>query len=111
MIFYRSKICVRALVLGHEVSARRGGRVPGWIGFVGTRFQTFHHCLEGRIEKEWDGIALAIGRGQDPVERTLISTVGPDFQHVCGSTVWEFVKTFCEIGQTAERCFMISTLS
>jgi hypothetical protein len=90
---------VRALVLRHEVFARRGGRVSGWIIFVGTRFQAFHHCLEGRIEKEWDGVALAIGRGQNPVERAVVSTVGPDFQHVLGSTVGSSRKRFVRRGK------------
>ena len=56
-----------ALVLGHEVLTSRGGRISGRIILVGTAFQTLHNGFEFRIEKERDGVALAIGRRQHPM--------------------------------------------
>ena len=75
-----------ALVLGHEVLTSRGRRISGRVVFIGTALQTLHNGFEFWIEKERDGVALAIERRQYPMECALITTIGPDFQHVC--KVW-----------------------
>ena len=82
-LFLGLKIGVRLNVLVEDVLSSCGGWIERWIIFVSTAFQTFYRGFKFRIEKEGNGVAVAIGRGEDSMKRALVRAIGPNLKHIC----------------------------